>query len=59
MIAAFRHPPDRPKLSGDTAKDLANILDYMGEIFDHSRSGDQTAGVLATTGAVMEILAAL
>lgn len=59
MIAAFRHAPDRPTLSGDMAKDMASLLDYVVETFDYKRGGDQTASVLATTGAVLEILAAL
>lgn len=59
MIAAFRHPPDRPRLTGQPEKDLPEILDYMAENFAHARSGAQTSGVLATAGAVMEILASL
>ena len=59
MIAAFRHPPDRPKLTGDPTKDIATVMDFVAENFDHARAGAQTAGVLATTGAVMEILASL
>ena len=59
LISAFRRAPERPTLTGTPEKDMANMLDYMAETFDHNRTGAQTAGVLATTGAVMEILASL
>lgn len=59
MIAAFRHPPERPRLTGQPDRDLPEILDYVAGNFEHARSGAQTAGVLATAGAVMEILASL
>ena len=59
MIAAFRSPPEKPALTGQPEKDLAALMEYVSETFDHRRSGEQTSSVLATTGAVMEILAAL
>ena len=59
MIAAFRHAPEKPNLTGQPEKDLAALMEYVSETFDHQRSGAQTSSVLATTGAVMEILAAL
>ena len=59
LLSAFRRPPDRPQISGDPQKDIARLVDYIGDTFDRDRTGAQTAGVLATTGAVMEILASL
>lgn len=59
VIAAFRKAPDRPKLTGDPSKDMTTIVDFVAENFDHARSGAQTAGVLATTGAILEIIASL
>ena len=59
LVAAFQRQPERPALTGDPQKDMASILDFVADSFDHSRSGAQTASVLATTGALLEILAAL
>jgi hypothetical protein len=59
LIAAFRPAPDRPALTGNPDRDLPSILEYVAENFDHARTGAQTAGVLGTAGAIMEILASL
>lgn len=59
LVSAFRRAPERPTLTGDPEKDIASLADFIGENFDHSRTGAQTSGVLATAGAVMEILASL
>ncbi len=58
-ISAFRRAPDKPDLTGEPTKDLPNILEYISEVFEHNRTGDQLTGVLATTGAMLEILGTL
>ena len=59
LLGAFRRAPERPKLSGQADRDMASLTDYIGETFERDRTGAQTAGVLATAGAVMKILAEL
>ncbi len=56
LLSAFRRAPDKPDLSGVPDKDLPRIVEYIADTFDHDRSGSQMTGVLATTGAVMQIL---
>ena len=59
IISAFRDAPEQPTLTGQPEKDIAMLLEFVAESFEHSRSGAQTASIMATTGAVMEILASL
>ncbi len=59
MLGAFRRAPEKPEVTGEPVKDLPILLDYISDVFDHNRTGDQMAGVLATTGAMLEILGTL
>lgn len=59
LFSAFRRAPERPTLTGQPDKDMASLADYIGESFDRDRTGAQASGVLATTGAMLKILAEL
>ena len=59
LLSAFRRAPDKPEMSEDTKRSFSDIVDYIDEVFRHDRTGEQMVGVLATTGAVMEILGEL
>lgn len=56
VIGAFRRAPGKPTLSGNPEQDLPNIVDFIADVFEHGRTNDQMVGVLATTGAILEIL---
>ena len=56
IVGAFRRGPDKPELSGDPTKDLPDIVDYISDMFEHSRTNDQMVSVLSTTSAVLDIL---
>ena len=59
LVSAFRRAPERPELSGDPDKDMSRVVDYIASNFERERSNAQTAGVLATAGAVMDVLASM
>lgn len=59
LVTAFRRGPERPALTGMPDKDVAVMVDYVADNFEHGRTGAQAASVLATAGAVAKILADL
>ena len=59
LLSAFRRAPEKPEISGQPERDLPKIVEYIADTFDHDRSGSQMTGILATTGAVLQILGEL